>query len=327
MIKAEDKKAGVIMQKLEAKTRILFTEGTDPRVLHAAQKLIDKNVLHPIVYGKRDRIKEVASKEHLDIRKLEILDPDAFADKEQMLLRMLELRKGKADRKMAEEWIQKDTYFCTMYVEMGYADGLLGGSTNSTADTLRPIMQLVKTKPGCSFMSSCFLMLKKEQRLIFADCSMNRNPNVDQLVEITLQSAESAKAFGLTPKVALLSYSSKGSGSGIDVDLVRETAIRLSHMPWDYIVDGELQVDCALNPQVAELKAPNSPIKGEANVLIFPDLNSGNIGYKLVANLGGYEALGPILQGVRLPMNDLSRSASIDEIYKMAIITAMQKER
>lgn len=244
-----------------------------------------------------------------------------------MLLRMLELRKGKADRKMAEEWIQKDTYFCTMYVEMGYADGLLGGSTNSTADTLRPIMQLVKTKPGCSFMSSCFLMLKKEQRLIFADCSMNRNPNVDQLVEITLQSAESAKAFGLTPKVALLSYSSKGSGSGIDVDLVRETAIRLSHMPLDYIVDGELQVDCALNPQVAELKAPNSPIKGEANVLIFPDLNSGNIGYKLVANLGGYEALGPILQGVRLPMNDLSRSASIDEIYKMAIITAMQKER
>ena len=139
MIKAEDKKAGVIMQKLEAKTRILFTEGTDPRVLHAAQKLIDKNVLHPIVYGKRDRIKEVASKEHLDIRKLEILDPDAFADKEQMLLRMLELRKGKADRKMAEEWIQKDTYFCTMYVEMGYADGLLGGSTNSTADTLRPV--------------------------------------------------------------------------------------------------------------------------------------------------------------------------------------------
>ena len=238
MIKAEDKKAGVIMQKLEAKTRILFTEGTDPRVLHAAQKLIDKNVLHPIVYGKRDRIKEVASKEHLDIRKLEILDPDAFTDKEQMLLRMLELRKGKADRKMAEEWIQKDTYFCTMYVEMGYADGLLGGSTNSTADTLRPIMQLVKTKPGCSFMSSCFLMLKKEQRLIFADCSMNRNPNVDQLVEITLQSAESAKAFGLTPKVALLSYSSKGSGSGIDVDLVRETAIRLSHMPLDYIVDG-----------------------------------------------------------------------------------------
>ena len=170
-------------------------------------------------------------------------------------------------------------------------------------------------------------MLKKEQRLIFADCSMNRNPNVDQLVEITLQSAESAKAFGLTPKVALLSYSSKGSGSGIDVDLVRETAIRLSHMPLDYIVDGELQVDCALNAQVAELKAPNSPIKGEANVLIFPDLNSGNIGYKLVANLGGYEALGPILQGVRLPMNDLSRSASIDEIYKMAIITAMQKER
>lgn len=225
MIKAEDKKAGVIMQKLEAKTRILFTEGTDPRVLHAAQKLIDKNVLHPIVYGKRDRIKEVASKEHLDIRKLEILDPDAFADKEQMLLRMLELRKGKADRKMAEEWIQKDTYFCTMYVEMGYADGLLGGSTNSTADTLRPIMQLVKTKPGCSFMSSCFLMLKKEQRLIFADCSMNRNPNVDQLVEITLQSAESAKAFGLTPKVALLSYSSKGSGSGIDVDLDRKSVV------------------------------------------------------------------------------------------------------
>ena len=154
---------------------------------------------------------------------------------------------------------------------------------------------------------------------------MNIKPNVDELVEITLQSAQSAKTFGMKPRVALLSYSTYGSGHGEDVDMVKEVATRLKRLPLDYEVDGELQVDCALNKDVAMLKAPDSKVGGCANVLIFPDLNAANIGYKLVANLGGYEAYGPILQGVRLPMNDLSRSATIDEIYTMALITAMQK--
>lgn len=220
----------------------------------------------------------------------------------------------------------KDTYFCTMYVELGYADGLLGGSANSTADTLRPIMQLIKTRLPHTIVSSCFLMSRKDEHYIFADCSLNRNPDTDELVEIALQAAETAKTFQLEPRVALLSYSTHGSGSGTDVDKVREAAQRLQRMPLDYAVDGELQVDCALSARVAKLKAVDSIVGGNANILIFPDLNAGNIGYKLVANLGGFEALGPILQGVRLPMNDLSRSATTEEIYKMAIITAMQKE-
>lgn len=306
--------------------KIVFTEGKDLRMMKAAIQLYEKDLLIPILYGNRLELNTIAQAHHLNIAGIRILDPEEFVDKEAMLNRMLELRKGKADRDTVERWYFKDSYFCTMYVEMGYADGLLGGSTNSTADTLRPIMQLIKTSPGNSIVSSCFLMCKNEEHYIFADCSLNIKPNVDELVEITLQSAQSAKSFGITPYVALLSYSTYGSGQGEDVDKVKETATRLKRLPLDYSVDGELQVDCALNQGVAALKAPTSKVGGKANVLIFPDLNAANIGYKLVANLGGFQAYGPILQGVRLPMNDLSRSATVEEIYTMALITALQKQ-
>lgn len=306
-------------------TRILFTEGKDPRMLEAAMRLLAEDRLVPVLYGKHEEIQAVAASQSWNIEGIEIVDPDLFPHKEEMILRILQLRKGKTDRQTAEEWLKKDSYFCTMYVELGYADGLLGGSTNSTADTLRPIMQLIKTKQGHSIVSSCFLMNRGDEHYIFADCSLNINPNTDQLVEIALQSAESARQFGIEPRVALLSYSTMGSGHGRDVDQVKEAVTRLKRLPLDYLIDGEMQVDCALSPRVAKLKAPDSPVGGHANVFIFPDLNAGNIGYKLVANLGGFEALGPILQGVRLPMNDLSRSATSEEIYKMAIITAMQK--
>lgn len=305
--------------------KIVFTEGKDLRMMKTAERLRDKKLLVPVLYGNRTELEKLADSHHICLDGMMILDPDEFQDHEAMENRMLELRKGKADRATVKTWMKKDAYFCTMYVEMGYADGLLGGSTNSTADTLRPIMRLVKTSPGNSIVSSCFLMCKQEKEYIFADCSLNIKPNVDELVEITLQSAQSAKTFGMKPRVALLSYSTYGSGHGEDVDMVKEVATRLKRLPLDYEVDGELQVDCALNKDVAMLKAPDSKVGGCANVLIFPDLNAANIGYKLVANLGGYEAYGPILQGVRLPMNDLSRSATIDEIYTMALITAMQK--
>lgn len=305
--------------------KIVFTEGKDMRMMKAAKRLRDKNLLIPVLYGNRNELEKLADSHHMDLNGMIILDPDEFQDGEAMENRMLELRKGKADRETVKSWMKKDAYFCTMYVEMGYADGLLGGSTNSTADTLRPIMRLVKTSPGNSIVSSCFLMCHEEKQYIFADCSLNIKPNADELVEIALQSAQSAKTFGMKPYVALLSYSTYGSGHGEDVDLVKEVARRLKRLPLDYEVDGELQVDCALNKEVAKLKAADSKVGGCANVLIFPDLNAANIGYKLVANLGGYEAYGPILQGVRLPMNDLSRSATIDEIYTMALITAMQK--
>ena len=309
----------------EKDIKIVFTEGKDIRMMKAAVLLKQKELLHPILYGNKEQLIMLAQQHHLDLKNMTILDPEEFQDKEAMLRRMLELRKGKADRDTVEQWYQKDAYFCTMYVEMGYADGLLGGSTNSTADTLRPIMQLIKTSPGNSIVSSCFLMCRKQEHYLFADCSLNIKPDVDELVEIALQTAQSAKSFGISPYVALLSYSTNGSGHGQDVDKVKEAALRLKRLPLDYLVDGELQVDCALNQSVASLKSPSSKVGGKANVLIFPDLNAANIGYKLVANLGGFQAYGPILQGVRLPMNDLSRSASVEEIYTMALITALQK--
>ena len=308
----------------QMKKRILFTEGCDLRILEVSKMLTKQAHIQPIVYGSRDEITKLANEMKMSLDNIIILDPDEFEEKERMIERLLELRRGKIDYEEAKELIKKDTYFTTLYTEMGYADGLLGGSQNSTADTLRPIMQLIKTKPDCNFMSSCFLMKKDDQVLIFADCSMNRNPDVDQLVEIAIQSAKTALDFGLYPKVAMLSYSTKGSGAGESVDKVKEATKRLKRMSLPFVVDGEMQVDSALNPHVAELKCPDSLIKGDANVLVFPDLNAGNIGYKLVSNLGGYEAIGPILQGVRIPMNDLSRSATVDEIYKMALITAMQ---
>lgn len=310
----------------DSSIRILFTEGSDKRMMEAAVRLHTEEILTPLLYGDCEHLQHLAADYALSLDGIQIVDPKRFEHREDMIQRMLKLRRGKTDEQTCREWLMKDTYFCTMYVELGYADGLLGGSANSTAETLRPIMQLIKTRMPHTIVSSCFLMSRKDEHYIFADCSLNRNPDADELVEITLQSAETAKTFQMEPRVALLSYSTHGSGSGMDVDTMCEAARRLKRMPLDYAVDGELQADCALSKRVADMKAPDSSVGGAANVLIFPDLNAGNIGYKLVANLGGFEALGPILQGVRLPMNDLSRSATTEEIYKMAIITAMQKE-
>lgn len=305
--------------------RIVFTEGYDARVMLAACRLHENGLIHPILYGNRHKLIVMADTLALSLDGIELLDSDEFTDGEAMMRRMLELRKGKADRNTVEAWYHMPAYFCTMYVEMGYADGLLGGASTSTADTLRPIMQLVKTSLGNSIVSSCFLMNKENESYLFADCSLNIKPNVDELVEIALQTARTAKQFHMEPSIAMLCYSTCGSGHGEDIDKVKEASNRLKNMPLDYKVDGEMQVDCALNATVAKLKAPASPVGGNANILVFPDLNAGNIGYKLVANLGHFEALGPILQGVRLPMNDLSRGATTDEIYKMALITALQK--
>lgn len=305
--------------------RIVFTEGYDTRVMLAACKLKEDELLQPILYGERNKLISMAETLHLNLEGIELLDPNEFQEKEKMMLRMLELRKGKADRSTVETWINLPAYFCTMYVEMGYADGLLGGASTSTADTLRPIMQLVKTSLGNSIVSSCFMMNKEDESYLFADCSLNIKPNVDELVEIALQTAQTAKSFHMKPSIAMLCYSTYGSGRGEDIDKMKEASLRLKNMPLDYEVDGEMQADCALNATVARMKAPTSVVGGHANVLVFPDLNAGNIGYKLVANLGHFEALGPILQGVRLPMNDLSRGATWQEIYKMALITALQK--
>ena len=302
----------MIINELEGKVkgkgiRIVFTEGWDARVQKAVIDLKKNDVVHPILLGTPGQIAECAQENGLDVSGIEQIDPATFDKLDEMATRMVELRRGKMDLEQCRKAIQSSNYFGTMLVEMGYADGLLGGATYSTADTIRPALQLVKTAPGQPLVSSCFLLVKGSEQYIMGDCSININPTPDELVEITIQTAHTAKQFGVEPKVALLSYSSMGSAKG------------------EFEVDGEMQFDCAVSEEVASLKAPGSPVAGHANTFIFPNLSSGNIGYKIAARLGGWEAIGPVLQGLNAPINDLSRGCTSQEIYKMAIVTAAQK--
>lgn len=306
-------------------TRIVFTEGWDSRVQEAAIKLAENDVVHPILLGEPAEIEACAKENSFDLSKVEQMSPASFENIEEMAQKMVELRRGKLDEDACKKMLLQTNYFGTMLVQMGYADGLLGGATYSTADTIRPALQLVKAAPGNALVSSCFLLVKGSEQYIMGDCSININPNADELVEITLQTAHTAKQFGIEPKIALLSYSSMGSAKGECVAKMTEATMRLKRMPIDFDVDGEMQFDCAVSKEVAALKAPNSKVAGQANTFIFPNLSSGNIGYKIASRLGGFEAIGPVLQGLNAPINDLSRGCTAQEIYKMAIITAAQK--
>ena len=306
-------------------TRIVFTEGWDPRVQEAAIKLVENNIVVPILLGEPEEIEACAKENGFDVSNIQQMSPKSFDKMEEMATKMVELRRGKLDMETCKKMLQHTNYFGTMLVQMGYADGLLGGATYSTADTVRPALQLVKTAPGNALVSSCFLLVKGNQQYIMGDCSININPNADELVEITMQTAHTAKQFGIDPKVALLSYSSMGSAKGECVAKMTEASLRLKRMPIDFEIDGEMQFDCAVSPEVAALKAPGSKVAGHANTFIFPNLSSGNIGYKIAARLGGWEAIGPVLQGLNAPINDLSRGCTAQEIYKMAIVTAAQK--
>ena len=320
----------MIINELEKKvtgsgTRIVFTEGWDPRVQEAAIKLVENNIVVPILLGEPEEIEACAKENGFDVSNIQQMSPKSFDKMEEMATKMVELRRGKLDMETCKKMLQHTNYFGTMLVQMGYADGLLGGATYSTADTVRPALQLVKTAPGNALGSSCFLLVKGDQQYIMGDCSININPNADELVEITMQTAHTAKQFGIDPKVALLSYSSMGSAKGECVAKMTEASLRLKRMPIDFEIDGEMQFDCAVSPEVAALKAPGSKVAGHANTFIFPNLSSGNIGYKIAARLGGWEAIGPVLQGLNAPINDLSRGCTAQEIYKMAIVTAAQK--
>lgn len=320
----------MIINELEKKvtgsgTRIVFTEGWDPRVQEAAIKLVENNIVVPILLGEPEEIEACAKENGFDVSNIQQMSPKSFDKMEEMATKMVELRRGKLDMETCKKMLQHTNYFGTMLVQMGYADGLLGGATYSTADTVRPALQLVKTAPGNALVSSCFLLVKGDQQYIMGDCSININPNADELVEITMQTAHTAKQFGIDPKVALLSYSSMGSAKGECVAKMTEASLRLKRMPIDFEIDGEMQFDCAVSPEVAALKAPESKVAGHANTFIFPNLSSGNIGYKIAARLGGWEAIGPVLQGLNAPINDLSRGCTAQEIYKMAIVTAAQK--
>ena len=312
-----------LTEQLKANPKtIVFTEGTDPRIQDAAAKLTAEGILNVILLGNPDAVKLTAADAKYDISKCEIIDPARYADKDAMGEKMVELRKGKMTEEQVRDALSKGNYFGTMLVKMGKADCLLGGATYSTADTVRPALQLIKTKPGNNIVSSCFIMVKDDQKLAMGDCAINIAPNEDELVEIAVETAKTAKVFGIDPKVAMLSYSTYGSGKGDMVTLVANATKKIKEAAPDLAVDGELQFDAAVAPEVAKVKCAGSPVAGQANTFIFPDINAGNIGYKIAARLGGYEAIGPVLQGLNAPINDLSRGCNAEEVYKMALVTA-----
>lgn len=312
-----------LKEQLKANPRtIVFTEGTDARILDAADKLSAEGILNVILLGKTEDVKNAAKETGYNIEKCQIIDPEEYDGMDAMVEKMVELRKGKMTEEQVRDALSKSNYFGTMLVKMGKADCLLGGATYSTADTVRPALQLIKTKPGNKIVSSCFIMVKGDKKLAMGDCAINIAPNEDELAEIAIESAKTAKVFGIEPKVAMLSYSTYGSGKGDMVTLVANATKKVKELAPDLAVDGELQFDAAVAPEVAKVKCSGSDVAGQANTFIFPDINAGNIGYKIAARLGDYEAIGPVLQGLNAPINDLSRGCNAQEVYKMAIVTA-----
>lgn len=308
--------------------KIVFTEGEDARILEASSRLLASNFLHPILIGNADKIAIAAEECGFNIRGAEIIDPEHFDRMDEMVDLLCELRKKKGiTPERAREILLQANYFGTMLVKMGIADALLGGATYSTADTVRPALQLIKTKPENNIVSSCFILVRpsatgENEVLAMADCAINIEPNEDELVEIAGEAAECAKIFGVDPQIAFLSYSTHGSGKGDAVDKMRNAAEKTRAKYPELPIDGELQFDAAVSPRVARTKCPESKVAGHANTFIFPDINAGNIGYKIAQRMGNFDAYGPILLGLNAPVNDLSRGCNASEVYSMAIITA-----
>ncbi|WP_381413800.1 phosphate acetyltransferase [Staphylococcus epidermidis] len=320
----------VLQDKLSGKNvKVVLPEGEDERVLIAATQLQKTDYVSPIVLGNEDNIKSLASKHALDLTQIEIIDPATSELKDELVDAFVERRKGKATKEQAVELLDNVNYFGTMLVYTGKAEGLVSGAAHSTGDTVRPALQIIKTKPGVSRTSGIFFMIKGDEQYIFGDCAINPELDAQGLAEIAVESAKSAQSFGMDPKVAMLSFSTKGSAKSDDVTKVQEAlklaqekaeADQLEHV----VIDGEFQFDAAIVPSVAEKKAPGAKIQGDANVFVFPSLEAGNIGYKIAQRLGGYDAVGPVLQGLNSPVNDLSRGCSTEDVYNLSIITAAQ---
>ena len=319
---------GMIEKLKQSPKTIVFTEGTDPRILEATSRLLAGNFLKPVLVGNEEAILKAAEEAGYNVRGAEIIDPQNYDRFDEMVEQFCELRKSKGvTPEQAKGILSASNYFGTMLVKMGVADALLGGATYSTADTVRPALQLIKTKPGNKLVSSCFIMVRdnsigENEVLAMADCAINIHPTEDDLVEIAGETAACAKVFGVDPKVAFLSYSTVGSGKGEDVDKMRNATAKAKEAYPDLPIIGEVQFDAAVSPRVAKTKFPDSDVAGYCNTFIFPDINAGNIGYKVAQRLGGFDAYGPILLGLNAPINDLSRGCNAQEVYSMAIITA-----
>ena len=325
--------------KAEPKT-IVFTEGTDARILSAAARLLEEELMGVVLVGNVDDVKKAAAEGGFNVEKAQILDPATYPGMDEMVSTMVALRKGKMTEEQCRDALSKGNYFGTMLVKMGIADCLLGGATYSTADTIRPALQLVKTKPDAHLVSSCYILTRETgdenlRTICMGDCAVNldyqdsvdKEGNVtysgaQKLAEVVTEAAKCAQTFGIDPKVAVLSFSTKGSGKGATVALSQEATKIAKELNPDLAIDGEMQFDAAVSPTVGQLKFPGSPVAGYANTFIFPCIEAGNIGYKIAQRLGGYAAYGPILLGLNAPINDLSRGCDAEEVYRMSIITA-----
>ncbi|GJN65782.1 MAG TPA: phosphate acetyltransferase [Candidatus Faecalibacterium intestinipullorum] len=333
-----------LVEQLKANPKtIVFTEGNDPRILEAASKLLAEKILKVVMVGNQAECEAAAAAGGFDISGAEIIDPENYAGFDEMVKTMVELRKGKMSAEECTALLKKSNYFGTMLVKMGKADCLLGGATYSTADTVRPALQLIKTKKGAHLVSSCFILDRDFgdeglKRIAMGDCAINIDYQdtvdkatgevtlsaADKLAEVVVETAKTAAIFGIDPKVAVLSFSTKGSGKGGTVALSHDATAKAQALAPELAIDGELQFDAAVSPEVAKTKCKGSAVAGQANTFIFPCIEAGNIGYKIAQRLGGYAAYGPILQGLNAPINDLSRGCNADEVYKMSLITACQ---
>ena len=313
-----------LKEKLKGKNaKIVFPEGEDKRILEAAVNLQKEGIIKPIVLGDLASIKNTGKENNLDINSLEIIDPKENIS-EDMVNSLVERRKGKLNKEEAEKLLQDPNYFGTMLVYMEKSDGMVSGAVHTTGETVRPALQIIKTKEGFKRTSGSFIMLRNDEMYLFADCAINIDLDENALAEVAVVSNLTAKQFGMDPKVAMLSFSTKGSAKDEKVDKVANATKLAKEMDKDLLIDGELQFVAAFVESVAKQKAPGSPVAGHANVFIFPSLEAGNIGYKIAQRFGGFVAIGPILQGLNKPVNDLSRGCNAREVESLAIITAAQ---
>ena len=317
-----------LIQRAKAlKKHIVLPEGIEERVLRAAEVLVDRDVVRVTLLGKEKEIKEKIKKLGLKLKDVNIIEPTQSKDFQEYCETYYDLRKHKGiTMDNAKDVMSDVSYYGTMMVYKGHADGMVSGSINTTQHTIRPSLEFVKTKKGFSIVSSVFLMCLPDKVLVYGDCAVNPNPTAAELAEIAISSAETAKQFGIEPRVAMLSYSTGDSGKGEEVEKVREaTALVRAKMP-DILIEGPIQYDAAIDPEVASTKMPNSPVAGKATVFIFPDLNTGNNTYKAVQRSANAVAIGPVLQGLKKPVNDLSRGCTVPDIINTVVITAIQAQ-
>ena len=324
-----------IKEKAKADVKhILLPEGSEERTVQAARIITDEKIAKVTLLGDEEEIKKVAEKFNVCLCGIDIINPLTDPDFEHYANGFYELRKAKGmTPEKARETIKNTLFYACMMIKEGKADGMVSGAINTTGNTLRPGLQIIKIAKGINTISSCFIMEIPNKEygdnglMLFGDCAININPNPDELASIAIATANSAKTLlGMDPKVAMLSFSTKGSAKHENVDKVTAALAKVKELAPDLDVDGELQADAAMVPKVAALKAPGSKVAGHANVLIFPDLQAGNIGYKLVQRLAGAEAVGPVSQGFAKPINDLSRGCSVDDIVSVVAITAVQAQ-